>query len=452
MDMRKPRARRRQALEWVKNLLIVLLVLSALYLAGRSGVTSELSGDASPGWLSALVAFFQDDPNPVQTSGVNRPSMAAQAVRMAVCNGTERFAVQYDTTQVDRLFDDMSGLLGEGLATAQPPAPITEAAWRDALHAPGIYFDFLGSIPLDALYAWLGEGAYNANLTGSARRVLLALDGTGTVCLYYSNGDASLYYACETSVVYPGHLEKALEGYGGNGGLFAFEYGTEHTYARLDPYVLILPTVPSPPVYQVSIPQFSMGSTQLEQLQSALDFRPQSSGAAYTVQGGGLTIRDGHETLTILEDGTVTYHVPTQDASRYPVGGTAQDAADTQIIEAVRRLAAEACSQTSGPRLYLKKLVHDADGVVTLTFGYSLNGAEVRLPGDQPAAEFTVRQGQITDYTIRLRSYEATQTHTLLLGELQAAAAMSALGQTGQELILRYEDNGVTAQACWSAQ
>lgn len=452
MDMRKPRARRRQALEWVKNLLIVLLVLSALYLAGRSGVASELSGDASP--LSALVAFLQDrtDSNPVQTSGVNRPSMAAQAVRMAVHNGTERFAVQYDTAQTDRLFDDMSGLLGEGLATAQPPVQITEAAWRDALHAPGIYFDFLGSIPLDALYAWLGEGAYNASLTDSARRVLLALNDTGTVCFYYSSGDTRLYYACETSVAYTDHLEKALEGYGGNGGLFAFEYGTGHTYARLDPYVLILPTVPSPQVYQVSIPQFSMGSTQLEQLQSALSFRPQSSGAAYTVQGGGLTIRDGHETLTILGDGTVTYHVPAQDASRYPVSGTDQNGTDIQTIEAVRSLAAEACIQTSGPRLYLKRLAHSAEGVITLTFGYSLNGAEVRLPGDQPAAEFTVRQGQITDYTIRLRSYEATQTHTLLLGELQAAAAMTALGQAGQELILCYEDNGVTAQACWIAQ
>ena len=76
----------------------------------------------------------------------------------------------------------------------------------------------------------------------------------------------------------------------------------------------------------------------------------------------------------------------------------------------------------------------------------------VRLSGDLPAAEFTVRGGQITDYTIRFRTYEATGETTLVLREQLAAAALSALDREGRELILCYEEIGDLAQAGWVAQ
>ena len=80
---------------------------------------------------------------------------------------------------------------------------------------------------------------------------------------------------------------------------------------------------------------------RLEELQSALSFKPQSSGAVYSVQGG-TTIREGRETLNITSDGTVTYHAPDQGSSRYTVGEAGETPSDTQIIEAARKLAAAA--------------------------------------------------------------------------------------------------------------
>ena len=99
MDTRKERRRRPNTVEWGKNLLIVLLVFSAVYLAGRSGMVHELSGGTPSGWMGSLISFFRSrgEAVPVEAPGDGRPAMAAQAVRIAICNGEERFAVQYDT-------------------------------------------------------------------------------------------------------------------------------------------------------------------------------------------------------------------------------------------------------------------------------------------------------------------------------------------------------------------
>ena len=79
-------------------------------------------------------------------------------MRLSVSDGSERFAVQYDTAQTDQMFSSLGILLSEALSSAAAPSEVTEQAWRDALCAPGVWFDFLGDIPLEALYAWMVEG------------------------------------------------------------------------------------------------------------------------------------------------------------------------------------------------------------------------------------------------------------------------------------------------------
>ena len=77
----------------------------------------------------------------------------------------------------------------------------------------------------------------------------------------------------------------------------------------------------------------------------------------------------------------------------------------------------------------------------------------VLLPEDGCAARFTVRNGQIIDYTLRFRRYEETAEHSLLLPERQAAAALEALSPEGRELVVFYTDNGGdTVEAGWAAR
>ena len=447
-----PRRRRHSGLERLKSLLIVLLTLSALALTLRVLLFNELAGQGPRGWLDNLTSLFRQE----QTASTGDPggsiqsSAAAQPVRLSVSDGSERFAVQYDTAQTDQMFSSLGILLSEALSSAAAPSEVTEQAWRDALCAPGVWFDFLGDIPLEALCAWMVEGGSNPNLTAAARQVAVARDDGGGVSLYYHNVEDGLYYACRTAVAYEGHMDELVTGYGGNGVSFVFELEEGGGYDGLDPYVLLSAATPSPAVFRASTPLSGTDTNAVSALQESLSFQV-SSDAIYAIPGG-LRLRLGRETLEIGGDGTVTYHTSEELPTRYPVGEDGYTV--TELVETTRRLAADTVGRTCGAaRLYLAGVETGGDGAVTVSFGYSLNGAAVLLPEDGCAARFTVQDGQITDYTLRFREYEETAEHSLLLPERQAAATLDALSPEGRELLLCYTDNGGdTVQAGWVAR
>ena len=447
-----PRRRRHSGLERLKSLLIVLLTLSALALTLRVLLFNEPAGPGPRGWLDNLTSLFRQE----QTASTGDPggsiqsSAAAQPVRLSVSDGSERFAVQYDTAQTDQMFSSLGILLSEALSSAAAPSEVTEQAWRDALCAPGVWFDFLGDIPLEALCAWMVEGGSNPNLTAAARQVAVARDDGGGVSLYYHNVEDGLYYACRTAVAYEGHMDELVTGYGGNGASFVFELEEGGGYDGLDPYVLLSASTPSPAVFRASTPLSGTDTNAVSALQESLSFQV-SSDAIYAIPGG-LRLRLGRETLEIGGDGTVTYHTSEELPTRYPVGEDGYTV--TELVETTRRLAADTVGRTCGAaRLYLAGVETGGDGAVTVSFGYSLNGAAVLLPADGCAARFTVQDGQITDYTLRFREYEETAEHSLLLPERQAAAALDALSPEGRELLLCYTDNGGdTVQAGWVAR
>ena len=122
-----PRRRRHSGLERLKSLLIVLLTLSALALTLRVLLFNELAGQGPRGWLDNLTSLFRQE----QTASTGDPggsiqsSAAAQPVRLSVSDGSERFAVQYDTAQTDQMFSSLGILLSEALSSAAAPSEVT---------------------------------------------------------------------------------------------------------------------------------------------------------------------------------------------------------------------------------------------------------------------------------------------------------------------------------------
>lgn len=449
MERTKPRRRRRRnrGVERLKSLLIVLLSISAVYLTCRALVQNEVAS-GSYGILGGILSLFhpQESDNAPDPGGNSQLTAAARPVRIAVCDGLNRYAMQYNATQTDKLYDSLGILLSEALTSAKAPAKISESAWQSALRAPGVWFDFLGDIPLETLSAWTGEGGANRALTGSARQIAVALADDG-VRLYYHNESDGLYYACQTAVAYQGHMDELIANHGSNGALFAFEMTEDSSYRALDPYVLISASTPTPPIYRVSNPLSDLESTMVGELQQALSFQT----ASYPIPNG-IRIREGQETLEINRDGTVEYSTAQDTASRYPVGD--ENGYDvTALIEATRRMAADTVGRyCSSARIYLMDVETDGDAVV-VRYGYCLNGTEVSLAGGACAAQFTVRDGQITAFTLCFRRYEDSGETSLALPVRQAAAALDALRPEERELMLCYTDNGGdTVQADWVAK
>lgn len=428
---------KRRAIEAGKTALILLLTLSALLLTTRAFLYTDAG---QGGLLDRLLPGGSISPPPqpgasLGQGGVNRP------VRMAVVNDNGRYAVQYDDAAVDELFERLGSLLGEALTSAQAPSPAGRQAWESALSRTGIYFDFLGITPLPLLASWLGSGEATP-LTGEVSRLLLAQDqGVETVRLYYVDAQTGSYYSCETAVQFGDMLDSYIP----NGAAFAFTLPDR--YGALDPDVLLFPEPPAPPIYTGDAAlDLSDGAVRDELLQT-LEFTPQPN-AIYPA-AGGWRVLDGPDSLRLTTSGSVIF-LAGEGEVRYPVS---PDASRLEVIEATGRLVNQAlASRVGSARLYLSSFTQE-NGVSTLTYSYSLSGAEVYLGQEGWCAQFTVSDGRITEYTLHLRGYTPTSEAAVLLPEFQAMAAMDALDAAGRSLLLCYYDGGTGPVApVWTAR
>ena len=439
------RTGRRRVVEWIKSVLIVVLLCTAVYLAGRSQSYRGLAVS----WLDTVLGIT--DAAPVaSTPPVAR--VRIQPATVAFCTGVdldgvrERCGLQYDAAAVERAFEAFGRYLGEALASAGSPTCVTQRQWQDALQAPGIYLDLLGQVPLSALAAWLGDGHSNCTLAGQARRLVLADQGTNSVVLYYLDETDGLYYACKTTVPVEGAFTLLLSSHSANGARFAFEAGER--FAHIDPNVLLPSDTPIPTRYAGTTPVLIEDTDQLNELQRRLSFQP----AGYPTWNSWV-----NDTLRIGSDGVITYDGRQGGAARYPVP-TADGKTDlAQAIRTALGLAEPLLTlgqNRNEARLYLIGTEQTADGWM-IRFGYALDGIAVEVDGQQAAACFWVSGGQITAYELRMRYYTALgETSDPLLPETQAAAALSALGYTGRELRLCYRDSGsgeTTLSASWAA-
>ena len=430
------RNRRRRAVELAKDVLIVALVCSALFLASRIQLLGELGG--------AGETSLQTEP--VQTPEGARVDTARPLRMVANLSGAGvplRYGVQYDTTQSDLLFQQVASLLAEALSSAGTPGEISREQWEQALvTAPGVAFDFQGDIPLTVLVGWLsGE---TTQLEGSMRRLVLTTY-ENQVAVYYQDQKSGRYYRCLSAMANQLHLAEALGNLGENGALYAFE--TE-TYQMLDPDTLISDATPEPAVYTAANPAAG-GQADLEKLMGELGFSVES--ASFYTSADGQVARIGSDTLRLYDQGVVEYQAGEDGSGPFQVYGRDESATLFEAVELCRKLTAATLGSRCGEARFYLSGVEENGEELEVSFNYCLNGSVVHLEqGD--AARFQIRGGQIVSFTLALRSYTNSGKTSVVMPVRQAAAAMEAQELEGKELLLIYTDSGSdTVTAGWMA-
>jgi len=423
MDKRK---KLRTAVELGKDILILLLTCSAVWMLVRGGLFNRLTlGEED----QAQVAGVQNNSD-VQTQAV-RPMRLTATLQGG--DQPVRYTAQYDAQAVDALFQKSAGLLMETLSSAEQPQPVTRRDWEEALgRAPGLCFDFQGEMPLSALTGWLSVELSVPDAL--VCRVLLTV-WEGSAALYYYDLNTQSWYRCVTQVVGAVQLENVLDGLSSNGAYYAFESD------RTDPMAGDTLLVPSPEplvVYTAGNPM-SGGRGALEGLMTDLGF---NLSACVFYSGAGEEVgRSGSDTLRMSKDGVVEYHTDVDGPKQFPVNAIPDRSEVFAAADACSRLLWQAVNTRSGQaRTYLSR-VEQTDRGWVLEFEYSLNAIPVSMKNG-PAARFEVTDGQITAFTLRLRSYTAGENRQILLPPIQAAAAMAALELDGRELQVMYRDGG----------
>ncbi len=416
-------------IELAKDVLIVLLLCSALFLLWEAQL---LVGLQNPLAQTETTLLEQEQVYQIQAE-------AARPIRMAAISGEsgELYGIQYDDDAVDILFQLSSNILRETLGSLDEPTPLSEQQWQDMLQsAPGLYLDLAGNVPLSILSGWL-SGQEDAELTAVPRRLLLTTTQEGLVALCYQD-ESGGFYCSTTQVVDRVRLSAVADQFSQNGAQFAFQIDG---FDAIDPYTLISASTPEQMAYYVTNP-ISTDESRAELL-SLLGLDVYGSSVYTSTDGLGIVLRHDTDTLRIYGSGIVTYQGE-EGLSLYPVAAASQQPTQFDIVESCRSLATSVLVPFCGDaRLHLLSIVEENSRWI-VNFCYTLNGSPVQFPDGGEAAQFIVEEGEILEFTLRLRNYIPSNELQPLLPESQAIAAVSALGYQGQELILSYYDSGVS--------
>lgn len=444
------RNKTRRAVELGKDALILLLTVSALWLAAQTPLAAPLrsllreeGGQAAPGQVQAGDWGLGAVPMAMVVNLTGGPGLPDGTEMPGGAEGV-RCGLRYDQAACQELFQRVASPLAEVLSSAGAPERISRSQWERALtSAFGVYMDFQGQIPMPVLAGWLSGGETGLNAT--VRRLILTAE-EGRVNLYYRDEADGSCYRCHSEVADPYSLSGALTGLTDNGAFYAFE---SEQYQELDPDTLLLPDTPAPEIYTAANP-VSGGQGALESLVQDMGFSLNSTSFYSTDEQ---VARSGDDSVRLSDWGMAQYlYEGKGGAGLFPVLRQGDAGTLFDSVETCRRLALSAMGTRCGEaRLYLMSAVRTDEGW-EVSFGYSLNGIPVLLDRGY-AARFLVAEGQIVQFSLQLRSYTASGSTQPVLPPRQGAAAAAAKNLRGAELLLTYTDSGSdTLAAGWSAK
>lgn len=405
----------------VQNLIIVLLLASAVFLLYHLQHNSRLGG-----YMTLFSETVAPSPNPEQSADL--PALPAP-VRLAVTGTYGRYG-NLGLTTTDEAFASPGNLLREALGSAESPQTCPESEFRAALAGDSIYYDFETSLPLSILAGFVGA---DAPAEQSARRLVLSVKGESVV-LFLSDGAS--YSRCSTKVALE-DLKNLIGSYQLGSAAFAFELDE----TALAPYSLLL--TDETPSYPELAAESVSGDT--EAVLSAFGFAP-STKSRY-MDNDTLVIMEGERTLRLHPDGTLTYEG----------GGTAGLLVSAAGDAPTAQEAALGCFQllnqllSGDAALYLQSFQSNGLNSWTLTFDYQIGGVPIRRSNGEPAATVRLQGREIKWLSFYPRQYTEEESDSLLLPLIQALAIARAYD--GKELNICYTDTGAAVlSASWLAE
>jgi len=413
---------KKRRLELVQYVIIAVLLASAVLLGRANGFFGTVS-----------VHTAQSTAGVTESSGLSASLPYAMAVTPDALGG--HCGVTHGDAAMAEMFDRFSASLGEALGSAATAVNITRPDWEQALQSPGVYFDFLYSLPLPVLAGGLGIKTIEGLSAFSARRLCLVTE-ENALALYFADTETNNYYRCDTALT-ASSVEQKLQEYIPNGAAFVMELTDSN---NVDAYTLMEDGLLTLPVLTAGNPL--RDTAAYERITDVFGL----SGAArsYT-ETDGIVFVENDVTLRILNAGTVSYRGGENGLELGTPGNI------SSVAEAAKALCQQSIGAYSGAaKLSLSAAEYDAESdTCILCFDYAAEGIPLRL-SDGHAVEMTVTGGHLQEATLIFRSYAAGDETVTPLPRMLALAAAEAVG--GGEPVLSYTDNHREIELQWIAQ
>lgn len=419
-----------KAIELVKTALIILLAASALALAWKTELFSDVIG-ALP-FFGSVADLMRGGTGTAETGGSEQKEAVRPLSIVITDREGKRYGVKYETDVRNAVYDRTGSIVGEALGSASAPTKINENEWREALSGPGVYFEYLNPVKLSVIGKWLG-----ARMPDTAQDILLrsvyVAFGEDKSRVYYQDVESGSFFGADTASA-SGKVQE-LEIYSANGALFAFE--TDIRAAENAPYMLIMPDSA-----HADVSAGAAGSTEelLDIVLAALGHEDETY-TRYYVSEGVLVYVGTQFNVRADKNGGVHY----RRTDGLPSGDSEEVPDMNEAIELARVVAADTIGKTCGDaEVFFESLEYGAGGSSTVLFGYYIAGGRIVLRGDVCAGLIRLSYGTVAEIELIFRNYLLTDELTRLLPERQAFAA------AGREFLLSYADTGQeTLQPSW---
>jgi len=420
--------------EWLKSGAILLLTVSAVFLAWKSHVFEEFMDVSS--LAERYLGLVEPSDSGNGAGGSGESIVAAWPVDMAAVNDVgARCGVKYSAAQLNEMYEKTATIFGEALGSAAQPELCSEEEWRQALQTNGIYWRYSAPIPISLLLRWLGVSALNEN--GHEAEEFAAVQEDGSVAVYYTADGA--YYRCATAA--PGEsLNLVAAEFLPNGAYFAFE--EPESCKGFDPYAMILPELPEKQAVTV---ENYIAREGLWERASKLLAMDALGGASYTEKDGTMVLVGVNGILKLHGNGLLDY-----GASGYEPSAAEESMDAETLISHAFRLLSELRESFGGEETLCFDGAETEGERCTLRFAYYVDAAEI-INENGAAARVVYENGRLLSLEMWMHRYSPEETPAVLLPELQAAAIAAGL-QKGSEVNLVYYDGGaVQLEPQWMA-
>lgn len=420
---------KQKVLSFLRKALIVVLLLSAVFLYGKTGYTTGLKNKLHP---------VQDNTFSGETGGGTEIGLELvgmiQPKAVVVCGGeTGKYGTAFcDATTTD--FLHFSAVFGEALGSAGVPESLSEEEFHKKLNQRGVTLKFYCPFPLSLL-----SGLLRAEMTSTA-----AANQTDLLCLCISedNKETELCYLtvdgncfqCSTAVPCEG-LENRITEYIPNNTEYAFE---NRNLSGGDEYAVLVNLQASAPTLKqlTSIPQESTDTDRLLQSVGMNSYVATS----YSEADGTTVFVDEEATLRISPDGSVIFR-------RSGAPGVTSDLQASTIASIAWRIAEQNISKTCGDAAVIFSGITRNEGqrTGTIYLDYAVNGIPIQLDNGH-AAEIVTRGETVLQARLQMKQFFLNEEEEAILPCLQAFAIAGAENASAQ---LAYVNIDNVMKCCW---
>ncbi len=424
--------------EKIKNVFICVLLAGMLYLTYSVWFFDSPFEAAD---TDGLFGISQNNPVSDAAEGKDLDVFGIRPLGVLVRNGEILRGAIYNSAKCDEIYKQLRKDIAGVMEGAKATETVDEAEWERALSEDGVFLDYYGNIPVEAMKLWLGGTAASGSACG---RYYMFSTAEKNVTVYVKNSLTDAVYRISTSSNSE-EFAKLLSGVSADPASLAVEREEEDFRALLKETIVVDGAIRLPAIAAHNL--YENFRTSIEKVCLEAFGLYDVSPSTYSEADGTAVYIADMVTLKISPSGIATYSDPRGFADEtlgLSVDSQGELPTLAEKVESARSLCESIAKPLPGSGGIYIMSIGEIGGRTEILFGRHVGGVPVNMNGSVCFARVEIKDSYIRSANVNFRGYDVTAQNTDVLSVRIAAAAVNGAKKTG-DMRLCYNDDGAEA-------